>query len=239
MNKKSGFTLIELLVVVAIIAVLVAVLLPALNSARASARAVVCASNFRQIGVATEMYHNDYNGYFPGEEAGYPWSARWKEKLGALYMNVKLNEHNRIDEDEWQYTPLRCPAAGSKSKPWYEYKVAEYNPNDVARVEPEDNLKWGIIGYGTPIPPNKKLSTIERSPDVVIWSSEGDTSYRYATSYFRRREFWCYTNGETGREIGKIFGAPNYLHKDSQNVLWVDGHVSSSRFIHWQDFYTY
>ena len=63
--RKKSFTLIELLVVVAIIAVLVAMLLPALSSARNSAKRVLCASNFRSIGMGLIGYGNDYNDYAP------------------------------------------------------------------------------------------------------------------------------------------------------------------------------
>ena len=60
---SSAFTLIELLVVISIIALLVALLLPALQAARQQARVVQCASNQRQIMVASHVYMNDNNDY--------------------------------------------------------------------------------------------------------------------------------------------------------------------------------
>jgi len=65
LRKPQGFTLIELLVVVAIIAVLIAVLLPALSSAREKVRTVGCLSNLEQMALATTMYMNDNNDYYP------------------------------------------------------------------------------------------------------------------------------------------------------------------------------
>ncbi len=63
---KNRFTLIELLVVIAIIAILAAMLLPALSAARERARSASCTSNLKNIGLFSEMYSNDNNGYMVG-----------------------------------------------------------------------------------------------------------------------------------------------------------------------------
>jgi prepilin-type N-terminal cleavage/methylation domain-containing protein/prepilin-type processing-associated H-X9-DG protein len=71
-QTRRGFTLIELLVVIAIIAILAAILFPLFAQARDKGRSVSCLSNSRQIGLAIQMYTQDWdeglvlNNHSPG-----------------------------------------------------------------------------------------------------------------------------------------------------------------------------
>jgi prepilin-type N-terminal cleavage/methylation domain-containing protein/prepilin-type processing-associated H-X9-DG protein len=64
-RTKNGFTLIELLVVIAIIAVLLAILMPAMRKIKEIAREVACKSNLKNVGLAVQMYLDDYERKIP------------------------------------------------------------------------------------------------------------------------------------------------------------------------------
>jgi prepilin-type N-terminal cleavage/methylation domain-containing protein len=63
--RRKGFTLIELLVVVAIIVILAGILYPVFAATRRAAYNSVCLSNLKQIGLAVQMYTQDYDESFP------------------------------------------------------------------------------------------------------------------------------------------------------------------------------
>ena len=135
MKRSKGFTLVELLVVIGIIAILVALLLPALTKARKAANAAKCLSNLRQVGIAFQMYTNDFKGVVvqPVQWDPYfnPTTVFWFQRLSA-YMNRKESRQGSLDAAEVHSVLKGCP----------EWQGIDNN------VPPDGIIDSDKIGYG-------------------------------------------------------------------------------------------
>ena len=91
--RRHGFTLIELLVVIAIIAILAAILFPVFARAREKARQSSCLSNIKQLGIAVQMYCQDYDEMLPKYDLGPAVPSTvdsWWEVLQPYVKNTQI-----------------------------------------------------------------------------------------------------------------------------------------------------
>jgi prepilin-type N-terminal cleavage/methylation domain-containing protein/prepilin-type processing-associated H-X9-DG protein len=226
---KAGFTLVELLVVIGIIAVLIAILLPALNKARRAANEVACASNMRQLGMATIMYCNEWK-YYPGaygkSTSGLEiaaWPTRLRKYLGGQKV---FRCPSQIQDFEW--VPDQPPAPGRAATTatdfGYGYKAGEsllvngeakftYGYNDWGAVDANPSLPQrglgGDIWRGGQYA-EMKASRVRKISDVILISDiQCDTNT------------YCF-NVDPVHSTER----PANVHRGGSNVVYCDAHVS-------------
>ena len=192
--KSSAFTLIELLVVVAIIAVLVALLLPALNSAREKAREIVCASHLKQIGLATAMYGDEWNGYFPTlwiPKSWYDCLLPYFSNLGAGSLNAGV---------------FKCPSV-PEGKPEHYGRNIDLTYRSFYASEPSGefwlragaNLRLGKVGY----PERTAYVT-----DILDWWFSGLYWFNFNYVHLGRANMLYVDGHAKGLDVNETIGYP-------------------------------
>jgi prepilin-type N-terminal cleavage/methylation domain-containing protein/prepilin-type processing-associated H-X9-DG protein len=130
-STVRAFTLIELLVVIAIIAILAAILFPVFAQAREKARQTSCLSNMRQLGIALDMYAQDYDErlFFFGHGTDHS-RANAAVPLGANAANRWWNQilpYTKNDKDL-----IVCPSDSGRTPNSADGKPRSYIANRAA-----------------------------------------------------------------------------------------------------------
>ena len=159
-RRVRAFTLIELLVVIAIIAILAAILFPVFSQAREAARATACMTNMRQLGLAVNMYVQDFDERLFFRSASNPAQTRANVATSGNALRwwnlimpyVKNGNVFRCNSDP---SPTASPDVNGNATIIRSY-IANTAAEDLVLAQISNVVdtivvteKWGILSNGT------------------------------------------------------------------------------------------
>jgi prepilin-type N-terminal cleavage/methylation domain-containing protein/prepilin-type processing-associated H-X9-DG protein len=201
-RHHSGFTLIELLVVIAIIAILAAILFPVFAQAREKARASACLSNTKQLGLALQMYAQDYDETMPpgNTVAGFNEPGVLPNFLGSLVPYTK------------NLAIFVCPSAVNASSVGLNAK----------QYDPLPNSNTSYMGNGVVM--GRALATVPNPADIVYLQ---ENNLRWNWAWMRPQLVKANTYQWWHWNLGNEKPKEQYsnLHSEGGNLLFADGHA--------------
>ena len=219
LHKQKGFTLIELLIVIAIIVILAAILFPAFVRARAKAMQTQCMSNLKQIHSACIQFQEDNDGLCPPNTFVLPM-AHWTLWVEP-YMKSRRTNRGGYNWSPWGEV-YRCPAC------------------------PQEQATGGVMdrGYGMNPYLNYMAGRDSRgryvayeNPARVLAAGCSVTRVKYPAQTLRLTECVQVPYLPDGSFMLSFqaplpsWGSDNVdspgWHNEFNNVLWIDGHVTS------------
>ncbi|MBI1372418.1 MAG: DUF1559 domain-containing protein [Phycisphaera sp.] len=220
MNRRRAFTIIELLVVLSIIVLLLAILLPSFWSAREVARRAVCASNQRQIGVASLSYTIDNHG-------GFLYCGNRKVQIAFFNVSPRLTGDRYTDVfKEWAARGMMHQQDGRGpyqpdnvwNCPSRDFESTNYDPPFSTQAVVGYQYYGGVFQWNNAVSGNlTACSPVVLSTSKSRWVLAADTA--------------CRIDYVWGGGRGSAYaGMPSHQQRneiwpDGQSQLYVDGSV--------------
>ncbi len=243
--KKKGFTLVELLVVIAIIALLMGILMPALAKVRQIAFRMVCGTNLSGIGKAMMLYATDWDDELPraGGRASV-WSNKipdWKafNRFDAYGIDPQSGDGGYVTITSSFFLLIRYAEVTAKSFVCKsDSGVTEFNPVEAGAADMEITELWDFgSDPGGPLPSTYcsysyhmpyGLYALTNSSDPGLAVAADRNPWIPGPGFEPVLENFTNFNPEGGREAVSLGNSPSH-QGDSQNVLFLDIHVTSEK----------
>lgn len=238
-SASKAFTLIELLVVIAIIAILAAILFPVFAQAKAAAKAAACLSNTKQIGIALQMYGQDYDDHVCLTNDGtwykktingntYWFLNTWQTLLQPYMKNWDLYRCTSASEATGLYAGYDyAPNSPWKTGDLTGSVAAAYTLNNYYNYVPE----YGGLFQDTPV----SFSSIEAVAGLIFCADGGqapETKWdpeqivtQWAGLEKKKSGGVSYIVAKTGSPQGAFFGR----HSDGTNAVFFDCHAKVTK----------
>ena len=239
MGKRKAFTLIELLVVIAIISVLLAILMPAMRKIKEIARETTCRSNLRSVGLAVQMYLDDYERKIPNTRSsnGFLWfesdgfTYREPGSSGGTYWGTFYRDYIK-DQTKIFGCPSFQNTAGTRLI--YNYSGSEKSTDSDYLIQ---HAAFGLNHHSRAR--GRNVETIYRPSEFIYCLDHAEPRPECGTSDGLHNNntpgamnLTSYRTGSRKYAYRQIF-RHNVRYPDPDrtggrtNVLWVDGHVTS------------